>query len=140
MMINHKLAGEKAKIRAFWTLVLFCIAVGNVQASPQLDSEETAVLQESKPLVTRAGAWQSWHDFLHLKPGQETLPLILTFVNGADGRAKFTDLRIELERKPFASIKEFAGAESKSFDLTGKIKSGNTPLLVQGFGPSGARL
>lgn len=139
-MIKHKLAGEKSKVYALGTLVIFFVAFGKTQAVPQLDAEETAILQGSKPLVTRAGAWQSWHDFLHLKPGQEKLPLVLTFVNGADGRPKLTDLRIELERKPFASLKEFAGADSKSFDLTGKIKSGNTPLLVQGFGPSGARL
>ena len=32
-------------------------------------NSEMAVLQESKPLVTRAGAWHTWNDHIHLKPG-----------------------------------------------------------------------
>lgn len=141
-MINRSLNFRRDRLYAAMLLVLVsaCIALSKAEALPQIGSDETAVLQESKPLVTRAGAWQSWHDSLHLKPGQEKLPLVLTFVNGADGRAKFTDLRVELARKPFTSLQEFAGADSKSFDLTGRITQGNTPLVVQGFGPSGARL
>jgi hypothetical protein len=141
-MVNHILdrGDDKFYQPIFWALVAVFIVSSRVLALPQFASDETAVLQESKPLVTRAGAWQSWHDSLSLKPGQEKLPLMLTFVNGADGRPKFTDLRVELSRKPFTSLQEFAGADSKSFDLTGKITQGSNPLVVQGFGPSGARL
>ena len=101
---------------------------------------EMAVLQESKPLVTRAGAWHTWNDHIHLKPGQEKLPLKLDFVNGADGRPKATDMKVLLDRKPLADFKNFSGGNSFSIDLTGKLHPGNTALSVQGFGPSGAWL
>ncbi len=102
--------------------------------------DDMAVFQESKPLVTRTGAWQTWNDHIHLTQGQEKSRLLLTFTNGADGRAKFTDLKVLLGRKPYATLKDFAGADVLSCDLTGKLTRGNTALAVQGFGPSGARL
>jgi hypothetical protein len=102
--------------------------------------EDMAVLQESKPLVTRAGAWQTWNDHIHLTQGQEKSRLVLTFTNGAEGRAKFTDLKVLLGRKPYATLKDFGGADVLSCSLTGKLTRGNTALAVQGFGPSGARL
>lgn len=103
-------------------------------------SDAMAVLQESKPLVTRAGAWHTWGDRFHLRPGQEKLPLRLTFTNGADGRPKATDLKVFLDNKPFATFKDFNGRDNFSTDLTGKLHSGNTTFKVQGFGPSGARM
>jgi hypothetical protein len=102
--------------------------------------DDMAVFQESKPLVTRAGAWHTWKDHIHLAQGQEKSRLLLTFTNGAEGRAKFTDLKVLLGRKPYATLKDFAGADVLSCNLTGKLTRGNTALEVQGFGPSGARL
>ncbi len=99
-----------------------------------------AVIQKSKPLVTRAGAWHTWSDRLHLKAGQEKLPLQLTFANGVDGRPNATDLIVELERKPLATFKDFNGGNSFTIDLTGKLHAGNSSLTVKGFGPSGARM
>jgi hypothetical protein len=98
------------------------------------------LLQESKPLVTRSSAWQTWHDQIHIKPGQEKRPLRLTFVNGADGRPKWTDMHVHLAQKPFATMKDFGSSATLSRDMTGSIRAGNTPLTIQGFGPSGARL
>lgn len=111
-----------------------------VRDTSTTSSDDMAILYESKPLVTRAGAWHTWNDHIHLKPGQEKLPLRITFLNGSDGRAKFTDLRVQLERKPFATLKDFEGTDRVSFDLSYKLTSGNTPVTVQGFGPSGGRL
>jgi hypothetical protein len=111
-----------------------------VRESLPIKSDEMAILQESKPLVTRAGAWHEWHDRIHLHQGQEKIRLVLTFTNGAEGRAKFTDLKVQLARKPFATLKDFDGADTLSCNLTNKLTKGNTALVVQGFGPSGARL
>lgn len=111
----------------------------NLSALPAL-AEEMAVIQESKPLVTRAGAWQTWGDHLHLRRGQERLPLRLTFINGADGRPKATDLKVFLGRDSLATFKDYKNDDSFSVDLSGKLHSGNNSLKVQGFGPSGARM
>jgi hypothetical protein len=107
---------------------------------PSPADDKLAVLQESKPLVTRAGAWHTWNDALHIRPGQEKHRLRLTLLNGVDARPKFSDLRVQLARKPFATIKDFEGADSVSFDLTDKLTPGNTAITVEGFGPSGGRL
>jgi hypothetical protein len=102
--------------------------------------EEFSTVQESKPLVARTGAWQTWNDYLHIKPGQEKRKLVLGFFNGTEGRAKMTGVHVQLARKPFATLEDF-NAEGQLFrDLTGTIGVGNTPITVQGSGPSGARL
>jgi hypothetical protein len=106
--------------------------------APVFASDDMAVLQESKPLVTRAGAWHTWGDRLHLAAGQEKLPLRLTFTNGAEGRPKATDLRVEISGKQLASFQDFKNGASFTIDLSGKLHAGNTPLTVKGFGPSGA--
>jgi hypothetical protein len=111
-----------------------------LRESSPVNNDEMAILQESKPLVTRAGAWHTWNDHIHLKAGQERIHLVLTFANGSDGRAKFTDLRVRLDRKSFATLKDFDGADILSCNLTNKLTKGNSALEVQGFGPSGARL
>jgi hypothetical protein len=123
---------------------LRCLAVDQQTSTrpqpAQINADDMAVLQESKPLVTRAGAWQSWGDHIHLRSGQEKLPLVLSIVNGSEGRPKFTGLQVLLARKPFATLDDFGGKEAMSFDLTGRLGLGNTPITVQGYGPSGARL
>lgn len=116
---------------------LIALLTGVASASYAAD-EQMSLLQQSKPLVTRAGAWHTWNDHIHLKPGQEELPLKLTFVNGADGRPKATDMKVLLDRKPLVDFKDFNGGNSLSLDLGGKIQAGNTSLTVQGFGPTGA--
>lgn len=117
----------------------FCLFLHAQQAVAAIGHEMIA-LQKSKPLVTRAGAWQTWNDAIHLKPSQDKMYLLLKFINGADGRAKFTDLRVQLAQKPFLTLQDFHGHATLTRDLTGTLKQGNTPITVQGFGPSGARL
>ncbi len=124
------------KARDVLMLPLFFMACCQNSAA----AENMAVLQESKPLITRAGAWHTWNDHIHLKAGQEKRPLSLTFTNGADARPKVTDLVVEIKRKPFASFKNFSGEDNFTLDLTGQMSTGNTPIMVKGFGPSGARL
>lgn len=102
--------------------------------------DSMALWQESKPLVTRAGAWHTWGDHLHLKAGQEKLPLTFEVINGADGRPRATDLKITLNREALADFSNFKGADSFKIDLTGKLHVGNNTLQVRGFGASGAWL
>lgn len=120
------------------TCVLTGILLANLQPAGAL--EDMALFQESKPLVTRAGAWHTWGDRIHLNPQQAKLPLEIRFTNGADGRPPATDLKVELDHKPLASFANFGGGKSFSLDLSGKLRAGNTHLTVKGFGPSGARM
>ncbi len=102
--------------------------------------EEMAVIQESKPLVTRAGAWHTWGEHLHLRRGQEGLPMRLLIINGADGRPKATALRVFLGGESLADFKDFQDQDSASVDLAGKLRVGNNSIKVRGFGPTGARM
>lgn len=111
-----------------------------VATLPCLAQNPMAIVQESKPLVTRAGAWHSWGDHLHLKPGQEKLPLIFEMENGAEGRPKATNLQVTLNKKTVADFSQFKGEKTFKLDLSGKLHAGNNTLKVQGFGPSGAWL
>ncbi len=144
-----------AKNRHYWFLLILAMVITTFVgfssvATPahraaelitsELGDDGMVTLQESRPLIARTGAWQTWNDYIHIKPGQENRRLVLTFVNGADGRAKLTDLHVKLARKPFATIEDFNGNDKFSRSLTGAIGSGDTLLTVQVFGPSGARL
>ncbi len=64
----------------------------------------------------------------------------MTFFNGAEGRAKMTDLRVHLAKTPLLTFKDLADQSEATRDITGKIGTGNTLIKVDGFGPSGARL
>jgi hypothetical protein len=121
----------------FWQCV---IGSGLFASCPPASGEEMAIIQESKPLVTRAGAWQTWGDQLHIRRGQESLPARLTFINGADGRPKASDMKVFLGGAPLATFRDYNNSDSFSVDLAGKLRPGNNSLKVQGFGPSGARM
>lgn len=122
------------------TLVLTASISIVLCVSAAVAADDMAVLQESKPLVSRTGAWQTWGDRIHLKSGQETLPLRLVFTNGAGGQPRVTDMNAELQQKPLATMQNFNGGESFSIDLSGRLHAGYNALTVKVFGPSGARL
>jgi len=101
--------------------------------------EEPIVLQSSKPIISNAAQWQKWDDYINIKPGQEHIPLTLTFDNSG-GFLRFQDLRMRLAGRPLASMKDFKGASTLSLNLTEAIGVGDSLLTIQGYGPAGARL
>lgn len=126
-----------------WVLLYSCAAplVSPAQTTAVIPAKsELQTIQESRPYVARTGAWQTWSDHIHLQPGMEKRRLFLTFFNGAEGRAKMTDLRVHLAKTPLLTFKDLADQSEATRDLTGKIGTGNTLITVEGFGPSGARL
>ncbi|MBA3993347.1 MAG: hypothetical protein C0469_07455 [Cyanobacteria bacterium DS2.3.42] len=126
-----------------WVLLYSCTAspASMAQTKTAIPAKsELQTIQESRPYVARTGAWQTWSDHIHLQPGIEKRRLFLTFSNGAEGRAKMTDLRVHLAKRPLVTFKDFADQSEATRDLTGKIGTGNTLITVEGFGPSGARL
>lgn len=120
------------RYQLFLALIASCL--------PCSASESMHLLQESKPHVTRTGAWQSWGDRIELKAGQEELPLRIDFINGAEGRPRVDRLKVELERAPLINLDDFSQHESFSVDLTGKLHRGYSSLNVRGEGKSGARM
>jgi len=123
----------------FASAFLLLLAMG--LPSFAVDAPDMVVLHESKPLVTRTGAWQSWGDHIHIKAGQEKLPLIFELTNGAEGRPQATDLKVTLDGKPFLAQGDklyTKGMPIAICNLNGKLRVGSTPIVVQGFGPSGA--
>jgi IPT/TIG domain len=116
-------------------------AQSQVDATTNVQHQDLYTLQQSKPLVARTGAWQTWNDRLHVKPGQDKRKLLLTFVNGAEGRKQMTGINVTLSGEPFATIKDFDASGKLTRELNGpQLKVGNIPIAVQGFGPSGARV
>jgi hypothetical protein len=148
-MINQRLSSTKSRrflfpfVLAFGLTSAFPLALPaatETETEPAISTENMATLHESRPLVARTGAWQTYNDHIHLKPGQEKRKVLLTFINGADGRKPLTDVHLLLARKPFATMKDFDGSGKLTRNLTGTTASGDTLLTVQVFGPSGARL
>src|SRR5271156_3891055 len=101
-MINQRRHLNKKK----QSLVLMMLAIGFV-GSTSAKGAELVTVQSSRPLVARTGAWQTYSDHVVVKRGQEKRQLVLTFTNGADGGKKLTDVKVELARKPFATMKDF---------------------------------
>jgi IPT/TIG domain len=123
---------------AFNLALAFCFSAFLLPADA--DNGQQCAVQVSRPYVARAGAWQTWNDHLHIRPGMEKKRLMFVVHNGAEGRQKMTDLRIQLAKKPFITIKDFADDGLLSKPLPADTGVGDTLVTVEGFGPSGARL
>jgi hypothetical protein len=108
--------------------------------SAKTREDEIVVLQSSKALTAAAPQWQKWDDYITIKPGQEHMPLTLTFENGSGGSTPFEDLRIRLAGKPLASIRDFKGLPTLNLNLTDAIGVGDSLITIQGYGKPGARL
>jgi hypothetical protein len=147
-MIHQRISPGKTRSSPFQLVLTLCLSAFSLARSgPAGAATETevanynmATLHESRPLVARTGAWQTYNDHIHVKPGQQKRKLLLTFFNGADGRKSLTNVHVLLARKPFAEMKDFDASGKLTRDLTGTIDHGDTLLTVQVFGPSGARL
>jgi IPT/TIG domain len=103
-------------------------------------ADEIVELQHSNPMIGQAGSWQSWSNVIYIAPGLEKMPLFFNLENGADGTPKFQDLKVLLNRKPFLTIKDFNGSTTCSRNLMGTLGPGNAELIVQGIGPTGAKM
>jgi len=109
-------------------------------AKPAAKSEEPVVVQkESKPIVsTVANKWQTFTDYINLKPGQESMPLTLSFVNG-DGGPSFVGLRIVVAGNVLASNTDFKDGKL-SKNMTRAMGPGSSRMIIQAFGPVGAKM
>ncbi len=103
-------------------------------------ADDTVELQHSNPMVALSGAWQTWSNAITIAPGLEKMPLYFTLENGAGGAPKFQNLRVILDKKPFLTMSDFGGSATCSRNLMGTVGVGQTGLVIQGYGPTGAKL
>ncbi|MBI5175054.1 MAG: IPT/TIG domain-containing protein [Candidatus Melainabacteria bacterium] len=144
---TQPLIGLSSILSASLTLGLSLAACPAIQAQPAREPNMAVsgwnagsyTLQTSRPLIARAGAWQTYNDHVKLKAGQQKRQLRLVFENGADGREKLTVVNILLNRQPLAALKDFKG-NTLALDPSASLRPGDNLLTVKVFGPSGARL
>src|SRR5438067_297850 len=79
------------------------------QPAAPVAASDTIVVDQSKPMVARGAGQQSFTDTIDLAPGQETLPLKLTFTNGSDTAPSYKWLRVSIAGRPFLTEKDFKG-------------------------------
>jgi hypothetical protein len=119
-------------------VVLSAVALAAAPAGAA--DQKIAMLDESRPMVARSAAAQRFADYVDVKPGQEKLPLTLTFYNGTDKAPGFAWLRISIGGRPYFTEKDFKGGKVFSASMTGDLGTGSTQVLVNGAGPPGATL
>jgi hypothetical protein len=128
----------------FFLAVIVCpqlaVFAQTITAYPPPPPSDQQLLIQSRPLVATEGAWQIYSDYIRLAPGQDQRKLVLTFINGADGRPKLTDMRVDVGGQFFASLKDFDANGTLSRDVSGKLPAGRTLVAVEVYGPSGAWL
>jgi IPT/TIG domain len=109
------------------------------KAAPAKADEPVLVQTASKAIVsTDASKWQTFSDYINLKPGQDSMPLTLTFANG-DGGPPFQRTRIVLAGNVLGSDQDFKDNKLTK-DMTRAIGPGSTRMIIQAFGPVGAKM
>jgi hypothetical protein len=109
-------------------------------AKPAGKADEPILVQSnSKAIVsTVANKWQNFPDYINLKPGQDSMPLTLTFVNG-DGGPTFSALRIVVAGNVLGSDQNFKDNKLVK-NMTRAIGPGSTRIIIQAYGPVGAKM
>lgn len=103
--------------------------------------KDDVVLVQVSPTtnVSTKLAWTEFANYCTLKPGQDQLPLTLTFTNG-DGGPAFQALRISLSGRPLASDKDFKGTPNLTLKMDGALTTGDNQIVIQAYGPPSAKL
>lgn len=102
-------------------------------------TDETVVLQESKPVFARSNQWQQFSQFLVVKPGEDQVPLTLTFSNGVTG-SPFRQLRILLSGRVLATDRDFRGKPTLPINVTGAVGAGQNQIIINAQGDPGSTL
>lgn len=98
-------------------------------------AQDTFTVVEGTPNVAKAAKWQRFQDWITLKAGQDQLsPLNLVITNSG-----FQSLKIQLSGRVIATDKEFQGGVFTT-SVAGAISVGDNQLVIQGFGPAGAKI
>ena len=111
-------------------------ATGATTPSKRL-KDEVVLLQESgakKYVSAKNKQWQTFDNYINLKPGQESMPLTMTVTN-----ENYTGINMLLNGQKLATDKDFKGPTLR-MQMTGALAGGDNKLTIQAFGPVGANL
>ena len=101
--------------------------------------DEVQVVCESPAQVNRTGKWQHFENWITLKQNQDQLvPLTLQVTNG-DGGAAYSAVKLMLSGRPLATDKDFK-SNALSMSMVGALGVGQNQLIIDGYGPVGARI
>jgi hypothetical protein len=102
-------------------------------------ADDETVVQTGRPITaTVLNQWQTFTDYITIKPEMDTSSLVLKFVNG-DHAPAFQDVRIYVNRKPAGSIRNFANGKYQT-SVNALLQNGKNSLTFQALGPVGASL
>jgi hypothetical protein len=89
---------------------------------------------ESKPYVSKGDTVQSFVDYINLKPGQEKLPLTLTFNN-----LNFQSASCTIAGYPVLNRQKLTNSPLV-INMTGNLGSGSSQILINAIGPKDSTL
>ena len=82
---------------------------------------------------------QHFTQTITLAPGQDKLPLTLTYYNGSDVKPSFRWIRVSSPSLSYITEREFHGKKSVSFAVNpGSLTLGNNQIMVDGAGEQGS--
>lgn len=113
-------------------------------ATPPVASD-ILLIQESKPYVARTNTAQRFVDYINFGPGQEKLPLTLTFRNGKveddeQVAPRYAWIRASVGGSSVLADNEFASKGTVAIDLTGKVGAGADQIIIEVGGIAGSTL
>ena len=101
---------------------------------------DLVALQGPTQVVHNGKGWKENPCYINIKQGQDVLPLTMTVNNGVNGTAKVAGVRITLNGRKLADESYFRGSDKFSIDMSGLLSAGDTQMVIQTFGPSGAAI
>jgi hypothetical protein len=103
-------------------------------------SDQIVVDKAQRPMTAKDEKQQKFIDYIDLQPGQESLPLTITFTNGSGGTPQYKWLRVSIGGRPYLTEADFAKNTTMNVNLSGDIGNGATQIMVLGSGDRGATL
>ncbi len=101
---------------------------------------DLVALQGPITITQKGTGWKTASTFLDLKDGQQALPLTFTVTNGPASQAKMQGIRIKLNGREILTEKDFKGKDAVSVVLSDLVAAGQSQLIINTYGPSGAGL
>jgi hypothetical protein len=111
---------------------------GPAQRTVVAKSSDLVALQGPILITQKGSGWKTASTFIELKEGQQALPLTFTVTNGANNQAKMQGIRMKLNGHEILTEKTFNGKDSLALNLSDKLTSGQTQLIVETYGAPGA--
>lgn len=93
--------------------------------------------QSAKDFVSQGPKWQTFSDYIDVKPGQEALPMTLTVRNGTQGTTPFRAIRATLGGKTLFTEGKFTN-NTLQLDMSGALTPGPTQIVFTAWGNAGS--